>query len=172
METAMTQWDDDDDLDLAIKEGEQYLLFYSKETLFAISSSHITEIVEYPAITKVPMTHEAILGVANIRGSIVGIIDLSVLLWKQATLLTPRTSVIIIQTQNEGEKVNIGLLVDEIFEVDNLPESDIIVRPPFGLTIDKKYIASISPYKNEYLMLLNMENILDIETLSEGEIVQ
>lgn len=168
----MTQWDDDDDLDLTIKEGEQYLLFYSKETLFAVNSADIAEIVEYPAITKVPMSHKAILGVANIRGSIVGVIDLSVLLWSQTTHLTPRTSVIIMHTHNEGEKINIGLLVDEIFEVDNLPQSDIIVRPPFGLTIDKKYIASIAPYKNEYLMVLDMESVLDIETLAKGETVQ
>lgn len=167
----MTEWDDDD-LDLSIKEGEQYLLFYSNETLFAISSASVAEIVEFPSITKVPMMHKAILGVANIRGSIVGLIDLSVRIWEKETILTPRSSIIIIHTQTKEEKVDIGILVDEIFEVDNLPEADILNCPSFGFTIDKKFIASIASYKNDYLMILDIPNILDIDHLASGEISQ
>ena len=170
----MTSWDDtwEDDLDLTIKEGDQYLLFYLDEILFAMGSAAVAEIVEYPPITKVPMMNSSVLGVANIRGSIVGIIDLSLLLGMKATVVTPKTSVIIVHTQTNGEKIDIGLLVDEIFEVDNLHPDSILKCPPFGLSIDKKFIASMAMYKTSYLMLLDMDKVLDIEHLSEGTVLQ
>ncbi|MDD5051278.1 MAG: chemotaxis protein CheW [Sulfuricurvum sp.] len=164
----MTLWDDEDDLDLSIKEGDQYLLFYSNEVLFGISSAKVVEIVEYPVITKVPMTNNAVLGVANIRGNIVGVIDLSIILWNNATSVSARTSLVIVTIEINDEYLNVGLVVDEIFEVDSLPQTDILNRPPFGLTIDKKYIDSIATYKNSYLMLLNLSNVLNVEYLSQG----
>jgi len=90
----------------------------------------------------------------------------------KATIVTPKTSVIIVHAQTNGENIDIGLLVDEIFEVDNLHPDSILKCPPFGLSIDKKFIASMATYKTSYLMLLDMDKVLDIEHLSQGAVLQ
>lgn len=157
----------DDDLDFTISDGDQYVLFSLNETLCAIPSSEVIEIVEYPPLTTIPMANEAIMGVANIRGNIIGIIDISMILWGFQTPITPHTSVIIVRIGIEDEYMMVGLLVDEILEVDTFNPNDFLERPSFGFKIDKKYISSIAHYKENYLMVLDLNHLIDVEKLAE-----
>lgn len=157
----------DDDLDFTLKEGDQFVLFLSDQTLFALPSADVVEIIEFPPITTIAMINPSILGVANIRGNIIGIIDMARLIWGHPTSLTPRTSVIIVRLHVEDEILSIGLIVDEILEVETFNPSDFLECPPFGLKIEKKYIQSIIAYKENYIMLLDLKNLLNIHSLSE-----
>lgn len=165
----MQEYEDwDDDFDFSIAQGEQFVLFFLNESLFALESHRVVEIVEYPSITTMPTSHKAICGVANIRGSITGIIDLGKLVWGIKTVMTPHTSVVIVSHEAHGQKFNAGLIVDEVLEVDAFEPSDFLEKPQFGFTIDKKFIKSISTYKQNNLILLDLTCILDVDILAIG----
>lgn len=157
----------DDDLDFTISDGDQYVLFASNQTMFALPSTEVIEIVEFPPITTIAMANSAITGVANIRGNIIAIIDISAILWDASTTITPHTSVIIVRLKHEEEYLLVGLIVDEILEVDTFNPEHFLERPPFGFKIDKKYISSIAQYKENYLMVLDLKHLIDIEKLAE-----
>lgn len=156
----------DEDLDFTISEGEQYVLFSSNNTLLGLPSSSVIEIVEFPMITPIALAHPCVLGVANIRGNIVAVVDTSKRIWDHFTPITKRTSLILLKMENEESPLSVGIVVDTILEVESMLESGFIDRPPFGLSIDKKYIAAITQYKEEYLILLELQELLHLETLS------
>lgn len=157
----------DEDLDFTISEGEQYVLFSSNDTMLALPSSNVVEIIEYPLITAIPLANESVLGVANVRGNIVGVIDLSKRIWDRFTPITNRTSLIIVRLDKEEYTLSAGIVVDEILEVESVSEKMFIEPPSFGLTIDKGFIESIIQYKEEYLILLDLPKLLTLETLSQ-----
>lgn len=157
----------DEDLDFTISEGEQYVLFTSNNTFLGLPSSNVIEIIEYPLITAIPLAHESVLGVANVRGNIVSIIDISKRIWNRFTPITKRSSLVIVRLETEEQPLLVGVVVDEILEVESMMETTFIDRPPFGLTIDKKFISSISKNKEEYLILLNLPELLNLDILSK-----
>ena len=123
-----------DEDDLSIKKGKQYLLFLSGGDLFAIESLIVIEIVEYNDITKVPMMKSYVKGVTNIRGNIIPVIDLHERFGFQNTKITDRTSMIIVNIYDKkNEKnINFAIIIDEVFEVDNIDVVNIKHTPDFG----------------------------------------
>lgn len=157
----------DEDLDFTISEGEQYLLFTVHETLLALPSTDVVEIVEFPIVTPIPLAHPSVLGVANIRGNIIAIVDTAKRVWDHSTPISKRTSLIIIRIESEESLLLAGIVVDEILEVESMLETNFITPPAFGLSIDKEYVASIARYKEEYLIILEPKELLNLEVLSQ-----
>ncbi len=159
----------DDDDEMAIKEGPQYLLFYLQSNLFALRGECITEIVELPEITKVPWMQPCVKGVCNIRGTIIGVLDISERLMQNDFTNTNRTSLVIVKVAEEEVSHKIGLLIDEVYEVEVFEANELQSVPSFGLPIDSKYVEAMIPYKGDFIPLLSLNSVADIEFLSQRE---
>jgi purine-binding chemotaxis protein CheW len=92
------------------------------------------EIIWYSNLTEVPMMPACIRGVINLRGAVVPVMDLSSRFGKPTTPVTKSTCIIIVEvdTQNEGERQNMGVVVDSVQAVLEIPASDIEPRPPLA----------------------------------------
>ncbi|MDQ1340361.1 MAG: purine-binding chemotaxis protein CheW [Campylobacterota bacterium] len=145
----------------------QYLLFLSGGDLYAIEALSIKEIVEYGEVTKVPMMCSFVKGVTNIRGNIVPVIDLLDRLSLGCTRIQNKTSIIVINLKGLEKDMQIGVVVDEIFEVDNISIIDTREAPEFGSKIKKRFIKKMGKYSSEYIPILDINNLLDIEELSK-----
>ncbi|MBU1658037.1 chemotaxis protein CheW [bacterium] len=159
----------DDDDEMAIKEGTQYLLFYLQSNLYALRGEFITEIVELPQITKVPWMLPCVKGVCNIRGTIVGVIDIARCLLQNDFINTNRTSLVIVKIIDEEMSHKIGFIIDEVYEVEVFEASELQGVPHFGLPIHSKYVEAMIPYKGDFIPLLSLKNVADIEFLSQRE---
>lgn len=159
---------DNNNLELKdIDTQNQYLLFLVGNTLYAIEALKAQEIVEYHEITKVPMMNSYVKGVTNIRGNIVPVIDLLDRFALGKTEVADKTSIVVINYEKDNEIMKIGVMIDEVYEVDNIDIQNIKKAPEFGSKIDTRFILNMGKYEKEYIAILNTDIILNIDELSK-----
>ncbi|MDD2906713.1 MAG: chemotaxis protein CheW [Sulfurimonas sp.] len=160
-----------DEEEMAIKSGPQYLLFYIHATLFALRAEYISEIVELPKVTKVPWMQKCLKGVCNIRGSVIGVLDIAKYLMDADLSLSEKSALVILLIEFEGIKHRVGIIVDAVREVEVFESHELQETPQFGLPFPVKYIESMAHYHGEYVPVLSLENVVDIEALSLREVI-
>jgi purine-binding chemotaxis protein CheW len=144
----------------------QYLLFYLKGEIYAIKALSTSEIVEYSHITKVPKMHSYVKGVTNIRGNIVPVVDLLDRFGLGISEIGPKSSIVVINYESEDQVTQLGVIIDEVYEVDDIENSNIRNTPEFGSEIDRKFIVSMGKYRGEYIAILNTQAILNAKELA------
>lgn len=140
----------------------QYLTFLISGELFGLGILYIKEIIEYESVTHVPMMPDYIPGVINLRGNVVPVIDLNHRFYKKNTITDRKTCIIITEVQLENESVDVGLLVDAVNEVVDIPENMIEDPPSFGSKIRLDFIQGLGKLENHFVILLKINKILDL----------
>jgi purine-binding chemotaxis protein CheW len=148
-------------------EPVQYLIFTLAGEALAIGILHIKEIIEYGALTEVPMMPQAVRGVINLRGAVVPVIDLSARFGKPATAVAKRTCIVIVELEHEGERHDVGLIVDAVNEVVEIPASEIEPPPSFGAKIRTDFIAGMGKRNGRFVIILDVGKVLALEEIAE-----
>jgi len=151
----------------AVDEDQQYLTFLLSGEMFAIGILNIKEIIEYGSLTEVPMMPSFIRGVINLRGSVVPVVDLSARFGRGKTEVSRRTCIVIIEVQNGDEsKQDIGVVVDSVSEVLEIPKSEIEPPPAFGAKIRVDFIHGMGKVAGKFVIILNADKVLSVDELS------
>lgn len=150
-------------------EENQFLTFISGSETFAVDIHSVKEIKEYSHITTIPLMPLSVLGVINLRGNVVPIIDLQVRIGKEKSKITKRTCIIIVELNYSDEKMDVGLMVDAVSEVIDIPITEIEKAPSFGSKIRNDFIKSIGKIEGKFIIILNIINVLSIDELSVVE---
>ena len=145
----------------------QFLTFYIEKEIFALDLLQIQEIIPYKYVTHIPKMQPYILGVMNIRGKIIPIVSLNKRLDLNLLIDSKEQSIIIVSLQYENVKHNIGIVVSKVDKVYTLAADKIEPTPTFGTTIKKEFIKSIASFDDEFISILNIDEILDIDQLSK-----
>jgi purine-binding chemotaxis protein CheW len=143
----------------------QYLTFVLGGEVFAIGILAIKEIIEYSAPTEVPMMPGYVRGVINLRGAVVPVVDMSVRFGRKPSDVTKRTCIVIVEMSTAGERQDVGLLVDAVNEVLDIPASDIEPPPAFGARIRPEFIRGMGKINDKLVMLLDVNEMLAFEEL-------
>jgi len=150
------------------KEQSQYLFFLVDSDLYAIEALVASEIVEYSNITKVPIMPSFVKGVTNIRGNIVPVIDMLDRFGLGKTSICDKTSIVVIKYKDDnGIEIQMGILIDEVYAVDDIDKKDTKEKPEFGTKCDKIFISMMGKYEGRYIAILDTQRILDIKELSK-----
>ena len=149
-----------------INQDNQFFLFLSNQEIYAVEALEVIEIVEYQNITKVPMMSRFVKGVTNVRGNIIAVLDLLDRFGVESATILDKTSLAILKKEHDGKYIQIAIIIDEVYEVDNIPQNDIEETPTFGTKIDKKFIKSMAKYNGEYIPILDIDSILNIDEIS------
>jgi len=148
-------------------EGQsQYLTFLLAGELFAIPILNIKEIIEYGSLTTVPMMPAFIRGVINLRGSVVPVVDLAVRFGHPSTGITRRTCIVIIEVESEGEKQVVGVMVDTVNAVLDIPPSEIEPPPSFGARIRADFIYGMGKIAGKFVIILDVNQVLSIDEMA------
>lgn len=147
----------------AVAEQKQYLTFMLGGEVFAIGILGIKEIIEYAGLTEVPMMPECIRGVINLRGAVVPVMDLSSRFGKQSTAVTKRTCIVIVEIEADGERHDMGVVVDAVNAVLEIPPSEIEPAPAFGARIRTDFIEGMGKVNGKFVILLNVNRVLSVE---------
>lgn len=150
-------------------EENQFLTFHSGSESFAVDIHIVKEIKEYSQVTPIPLMPSSVLGVINLRGNVVPIIDLQLRLGREKSRVNKRTCIIIIEITLGEERMDLGILVDAVSEVIDIPLGDIEKAPSFGAKIRNDFIKSIGKMEGRFIIILDMINVLSIEELSSVE---
>ncbi len=149
-----------------VAEQKQYLTFMLGSEMFSIGILAIKEIIEYSGLTEVPMMPACIRGVINLRGAVVPVMDLSSRFGKPSTAVTKRTCIVIVEVANEEQGSQVmGVVVDAVNAVLEIPSSEIEPPPAFGTKIRTDFIEGLAKVDGKFVILLNVHKVLSIEEI-------
>jgi purine-binding chemotaxis protein CheW len=147
-------------------EGNQFLSFFLKKEMFAINVTYVREIIEYTQITRVPMMQSFIAGVTNVRGNVIPVLDLPDRVGIGKSDIDKKSCIITIETEIDGENMEIGLIVDMVDQVYDISPSNKMDAPEFGSRIRKEFMQMMAKVEGEFMTLLDIDGILNIADLS------
>lgn len=150
----------------------QYLAFNLDDEVFSFDISKVREVLEYSKATKVPQTPDMMVGVINLRGSVVPVIDMRIKFGMGETEKTVNTVIIIIEIQLNDESTLIGALVDSVKEVIDLDEEQIEPPPKIGTKLNTEFIKGMGKQDGEFLIILDIEKIFSSEELELAQQAQ
>jgi purine-binding chemotaxis protein CheW len=151
-------------------EQTQYLTFMLTGEIFAIGILHVKEIIGFGGLTEVPMMPECIRGVINLRGAVVPVMDLSARFGKTPSAVTKRTCIVIVEVEANGERQDMGVVVDAVNAVLEIPSSDIEPPPAFGTRIRTDFIEGMGKLNGKFVILLDVNQVLSVDEI--GAIAQ
>ena len=147
-------------------EEGQYLTFTLRGEMFAIGILNIKEIIEYGQLTSVPMMPEFIRGVINLRGSVVPVVDLAARFGGKAAEITRRTCIVIIEVNTDDGRQDIGVVVDAVSEVLEIPAGEIEPAPAFGAKIRADFIHGMGKVGGRFVIILEVDKVLSVDELA------
>ena len=146
---------------------QQYLTFMLGGEMFAMGILTVKEIIEYANLTEVPMMPACVRGVINLRGAVVPVADLAVRFGRNAAAVTKRTCIVIVEVTLNGERQDVGVVVDAVNEVLDIAASDIEPPPSFGARLRTDFIQGMGKVNNKFVILLNVDHVLALDELAE-----
>lgn len=146
-----------------------YLTFQLGRDLFGIRVSSIREVIEYKKVFKTPRVPDYIRGVINLRGEVVPIIDLMYRFYRKKNGIQPSTAIVVIEVDEDSRKVPVGVMIDAVRAVAEIYKDDIEATPEIGSKIRSDFLDGIGRVNDEFVILLNICNILNIGELAAME---
>ena len=143
----------------------QYLTFTLGDEVFAMDIRTVREIIQHAAMTVVPMTPDFIRGVINLRGAVVPVIDLQCRFGRAQTVAGKKTCVVIFDASGDGEKIELGLMVDAVSAVIEIAAKDIEPPPQFGTSIKREFIRGMGRVKGDFIVILEPERALNVDDM-------
>ncbi|MBS4099596.1 MAG: chemotaxis protein CheW [Sulfuricella sp.] len=151
----------------AVEENQgQFLTFLLGGEMFAIPILNIKEIIEYGSLTSVPMMPAFIRGVINLRGRVVPVVDIAQRFGRNPTAVTRRTCIVIVEIVADGERLDVGMVVDSVSEVLEIPHGEIEPPPSFGARIRADFIYGMGKISGKFVVILNVDKVLSIEEMA------
>lgn len=144
----------------------QFLTFILSGEEFAISIMRVKEIIEYRDLTNVPMVPSFISGAINLRGSIVPVINLAIKFAMPPADITRRTCVVIMEVAMEGMSTVMGVLVDKVLQVLDIPEGDIEPAPALGTKIRTDFIYGMGKLDDHFVVILDVDHVLSAQEVT------
>lgn len=140
-----------------------YLSFKIGDELFAAHVSKVLSIIEVQKLTKMPNTPPFVLGVINLRGSVLPIIDTHIKLGIPSGKKKKNPIIIVLEVENKGKTINIGGLVDGVREVKDIDVRDIIDPPEIGGKFKSEFITGMIQEDAKFIMILDVDKIFSTE---------
>jgi len=152
-------------------DGDQYLTFMLAGEEYGVDILRVQEIKGWDSVTPIPNTPEYIRGVINLRGTIVPIIDLRRRFNLEIVEYGPVTVVIVLKVEDpdSGKSRVMGLVVDAVSDVYNVPEDAIKPAPDFGSVVDVNFVQGLATLENAMVIVLNIDRLLNAEEMSAVE---
>ena len=145
---------------------KQYVTFCLAEELFGVEVNRTREILSVISVTSVPQTPDYMLGVINLRGQVVPVIDMRLKLGLAAADETQDTCIIVVEVLVDGEPIVVGALADAVREVLEI-KSDAIEPPPrLGTRLNTEFIKGMGKVDEAFLILLDIDKIFNSDELA------
>lgn len=146
----------------------QFLTFTLGDEEYGLDILKVQEIKGYSLITRVPRSPEFVKGVLNLRGTIVPVIDLRSRFGLERREYDQFTVIIVVVVLGRA----MGLIVDAVSDVLNLPPSEIAETPDFSNRVDTRFISGMGRAGDKLIILLDVEKLLSSDELQSVEATQ
>lgn len=141
----------------------QWVTFKLENETYGVNVMQVQEVLRYSEIAAVPGAPNYVIGIINLRGNVVTVIDTRVRFGLMPSEVSENSRIVII----EAEKQVIGILVDGVAEVVYLRSSEIDIAPNVGTDESAKFIQGVSNREGELLILVDLNKFLNDEEWDE-----
>lgn len=141
--------------------SRQYLSFKLGNEEYGIDILKVQEIKGWDGATPIPNMPSYILGVINLRGTVVPIVNLRAFFEMEPLKFTKTTVVIVVRVQDEekGERT-MGLVVDAVSEVHNITQAELRPAPEFGGACRSDFILALATKEDRMIILLEVDRLI------------
>ena len=144
----------------------QYLTFSLDNGTFAIDINAVREIIQYCPMTEVPLMPDFVRGVLNVRGAVVPVFDLQARFGKQAAKVGKKTCIVIFDSNSQGDRVELGLMVDAVSAVIDIAADQIEPPPQFGGTLRREFIQGMGKVGENFVIILEPHKALNMQEMA------
>jgi len=146
-------------------QSNQLLTFKLGNETYGIEINKVREILTYPVVTPIPDASKWVKGVINLRGEVAPIIDLRVRFSvNNDPNYDERTIIIAVKTHDTRM---IGLVVDEVSDMENIELDKLYPAPDMGTSIAPKYLKGLFKRQERMIVILDIDKILDKEEMQK-----
>ena len=145
----------------------QYLTFMLGDEAFAMDIRTVREIIQYGPMTTVPLMPDFVRGVINLRGAVVPVIDLQARFGRPAAGISKKSCIVIFDAVRQGERVELGLLVDAVSEVIEISGDQIEPPPNFGASVRRDFIRGMGKVANRFVIILEPDKAFDVSEMAQ-----
>ena len=147
--------------------SRQYLSFKLEQEDFALDIAHVREVLDLTRLTRVPKAPEYVRGVINLRGAVVPVIDLQARFGRPAARIGKKTCIVIFDSMRDGERVELGLLVDAVSEVIDIGADQIEPPPNFGASVRRDFIRGMGKVASGFVIILEPDKAFDVNEMAQ-----
>jgi len=144
----------------------QYLTFQLGSEVFALDIRSVREIIQCCPMTAVPLMPDFVRGVINLRGAVVPVIDLHARFGRPAATVGKKTCIVIFDSLRDGERVELGLLVDAVSEVLDIADDAVEPPPNFGSAVRRDFISGMGKVGPRFVIILDPAKAFDVAEMA------
>ena len=141
----------------------KYLTFQLDGEEYGVEILKVKEIIGLMDITKLPRTPEFVKGVINLRGKVIPVLDLRLKFGIEEKEYDEKTSIIVVEIEDKGNRSLIGVIVDSVSEVLNVSPEDLEPTPKFGIALDTAFILGMAKGNDTVRTMLDIDKVLVTE---------
>jgi len=108
----------------------QFCVFRAGRERFCLSVLEVEEVVDWPLVTRIPLTPSFLTGVFNLRGTIVPLVDIAFTEGRKAGLSPKHVVVAELESDADGERIHLGIAADEVIGTFSATEESLLDQAP------------------------------------------
>lgn len=149
--------------------GPRFLTFEVEDEVFAIPILKVKEIVGFREVTPLPQTAPSVVGVINLRGTIIPVVDLRIRFGLGTQAPTKQTSIIVLDLRLHDEPLLMGVVVDRVHEVQVIPVERISRLSGLETRVKARYVDGVAETAVGLRILIDVDKILSEDELADLE---
>jgi purine-binding chemotaxis protein CheW len=136
------------------------LTFALAGEIYGVDILKVREIRGWSSVTHIPQAPADVLGVLNLRGAIVPIIDLRARFGLEPGERTPVTVIIVLSVESGGRPRDVGLLVDSVSDVADVSDADMKEAPELSSRMDGGFLRGLASIGDRMVLVLNTDHLV------------
>ena len=161
----MDEWSQQETHDCQDTMEGMYLTFDLANEGYGLEIRHVIEIIGIQPVTCVPNMPEHVIGVLNLRGKVIPIIDIRLRFGLSQREYDDRTCIIVVDVHGDS----VGLVVDKVSEVVDIPQAEIEPSPATGRN-SNQYIQGLGKLDQKVKILLDIEMLIEDEDINIADV--
>lgn len=137
---------------------EQYCVFRSGRERFCLAVLEVEEVVEWPLLTRVPLAPPYLVGIFNLRGAIVPLIDIALTEGRRPGLLPKHVVVAALRMSGHHEALRVGIAADEVVGTYSVKAEALLEQAPENVP----YCAGMLRHDDRLALLIDLKRLLEV----------
>jgi purine-binding chemotaxis protein CheW len=136
----------------------QYCVFRSGRERFCLAVLDVEEVLDWPLLTKLPLSPAYLLGIFNLRGVIVPLIDIAITEGRRPGLLPKHVVVAALRSESHHENVRIGITADEVIGTYSVKNEDFLEQAPENVP----YCIGMLRHDDRLALVIDLRRLLEV----------